>query len=294
MSNAPNAIPKTVNQILIEMLMLNVGKVSAIIETQGRTIFGQNNLLANSEINDYSLEFLELLTLLLQSGASLDRRGREFKALRQFFSNCSQQIQLRGGTMDEFVRYIQFLQRVLIDNLDADQAVDFASAREALLMLAGIFNDVLIEVFHIYLEGKESTIQAQQEELRQTSTPITEIWDGVLTLPIIGSLDSSRTMVVMEKLLSRIESDRARMVVIDVTGVMAIDTQVSHHLIQMIRAIGLMGADAILTGIRPEIARALTSLNIDLGGVTTRSKLSEGLKEAFRRLRVQVSAAGER
>lgn len=294
MSNAPNAIPKTVNQILIEMLMLNVGKVSAIIETQGRTIFGQNNLLANSEINDYSLEFLELLTLLLQSGASLDRRGREFKALRQFFSNCSQQIQLRGGTMDEFVRYIQFLQRVLIDNLDADQAVDFASAREALLLLAGIFNDVLIEVFHIYLEGKESTIQAQQEELRQTSTPITEIWDGVLTLPIIGSLDSSRTMVVMEKLLSRIESDRARMVVIDVTGVMAIDTQVSHHLIQMIRAIGLMGADAILTGIRPEIARALTSLNIDLGGVTTRSKLSEGLKEAFRRMRVQVSAAGER
>jgi len=294
MSNAPNAIPKTVNQILIEMLMLNVGKVSAIIETQGRTIFGQNNLLANSEINDYSLEFLELLTLLLQSGANLDRRGREFKALRQFFSNCSQQIQLRGGTMDEFVRYIQFLQRVLIDNLDADQAVDFASAREALLLLAGIFNDVLVEVFHIYLEGKESTIQAQQEELRQTSTPITEIWDGVLTLPIIGSLDSSRTMVVMEKLLSRIESDRARMVVIDVTGVMAIDTQVSHHLIQMIRAIGLMGADAILTGIRPEIARALTSLNIDLGGVTTRSKLSEGLKEAFRRLRVQVSAAGER
>ena len=294
MSNAPNAIPKTVNQILIEMLMLNVGKVSTIIETQGRTIFGQNNLLANSEINDYSLEFLELLTLLLQSGASLDRRGREFKALRQFFSNCSQQIQLRGGTMDEFVRYIQFLQRVLIDNLDADQAVYFASARDALLMLAGIFNDVLVEVFHIYLEGKESTIQAQQEELRQTSTPITEIWDGVLTLPIIGSLDSSRTMVVMEKLLSRIESDRARMVVIDVTGVMAIDTQVSHHLIQMIRAIGLMGADAILTGIRPEIARALTSLNIDLGGVTTRSKLSEGLKEAFRRMRVQVSAAGER
>lgn len=294
MSSAPNATPKTVNQILIEMLMLNVGKVSAIIETQGRTIFGQNNLLANSEINDYSLEFLELLTLLLQSGANLDRRGREFKALRQFFSNCSQQIQLRGGTMDEFVRYIQFLQRVLIDNLDADQAVDFASAREALLLLAGIFNDVLVEVFHIYLEGKERTIQAQQEELRQTSTPITEIWDGVLTLPIIGSLDSSRTMVVMEKLLSRIESDRARMVVIDVTGVMAIDTQVSHHLIQMIRAIGLMGADAILTGIRPEIARALTSLNIDLGGVTTRSKLSEGLKEAFRRMRVQVSAAGER
>ena len=116
----------------------------------------------------------------------------------------------------------------------------------------------------------------------------------MLTLPIIGSLDSSRTMIVMEKLLSRIESDRARVVVIDVTGVMAIDSQVSHHLIQMIRATGLMGATAILTGIRPEIARALTSLNIDLSSVTTRSKLSEGLKEAFRQLSIEVSRPGSK
>jgi rsbT co-antagonist protein RsbR len=93
----------------------------------------------------------------------------------------------------------------------------------------------------------------------------------------------------MENLLGRIEAERARVIVIDVTGVHAIDTQVSHHLIQMIRAVGLMGAEAILTGIRPEIARSLTSLNIDLGQVTTRSKLSEGLKEAFRRLNITVS-----
>jgi rsbT co-antagonist protein RsbR len=116
---------------------------------------------------------------------------------------------------------------------------------------------------------------------RETSTPITEIWDGVLTLPIIGTLDSSRTVSVMEKLLSRIEKERARVVVMDITGVVAIDSQVSHHLVQMMHAIGLMGAMAILTGIRPEIARALTSLNIDLGGVVTRSTLAEGLKEAF-------------
>ena len=107
-------------------------------------------------------------------------------------------------------------------------------------------------------------------------------------LPVIGTLDSSRTLVVMESLLSRIEADRAKVVVIDVTGVLAIDSQVSHHLIQMIRAIGLMGAEAILTGIRPEIARALTNLNIDLGDVITRSSLSEGLKEAFLRLNIEA------
>lgn len=284
---------KTTNQILIEQLMQNVGKISAIIEKQGQSIFGQKNLLSNNEINDYSLEFLELLTMLLHAGDKVDRRGAEYKALRQFFANFSQQIQVRGGDMDEFVRYVHFLQRVFLENLEADKTVNFEKAREILMLLGMIFNDIILDVFHIYLEGKEKTIQAQQEELRQISTPITEIWDGVLTLPIIGSLDSSRTMIVMEKLLSRIESDRARVVVIDVTGVMAIDSQVSHHLIQMIRATGLMGATAILTGIRPEIARALTSLNIDLSAVTTRSKLSEGLKEAFRQLNIEVSRPGK-
>lgn len=285
---------KTTNQVLIEQLMLNVGKLSAIIEKQGQSIFGHKNLLSNNEINDYSLEFLELLTMLLHAGEKVDRRGAEYKALRQFFANFSQQIQVRGGDMDEFVRYVHFLQSTFLENLETDKSVSFDKSREILMLLGTIFNDIILEVFHIYLETKEKTIQAQQEELKQTSTPITEIWEGVLTLPIIGSLDSSRTMIVMEKLLSRIESDRARVVVIDVTGVMAIDSQVSHHLIQMIRATGLMGATAILTGIRPEIARALTSLNIDLSSVTTRSKLSEGLKEAFRQLSIEVSRPGSK
>jgi len=268
--------------------MLNVGKISAVIEQQGEKIFGQAKLLSKEEINDYSLEFLELIVILLQSGNHLDRRGSEFKALRKFFTSFSQQIQARGSNLDEFVRYIQFLQRVFLDNLEADTTVDFVQSREILLLLASIFNDIILDVFHVYLEEKERTIQAQQEELRQTSTPIAEIWDGVLTLPIIGTLDSTRTMMVMENLLSRIQAERAKVVVLDVTGVMAIDSQVSHHLIQMIRAVGLMGADAVLTGIRPEIARSLTSLNIDLGGVTTRATLSEGLKEAFRRLKIEV------
>ncbi len=287
----PAPTRRTTNQILIDLLMLNVGKISAIIEQQGPRIFGQTNLLSKEEINDYSLEFLELIVMLLQVGSQLDRRSAEFNALRKFFTTFSQQIQVRGSNLDEFVRYIQFLQRVFLDNLEADATIDFTQSREILLLLGAIFNDIILDVFHVYLEEKERTIQAQQEELRQTSTPITEIWDGVLTLPIIGTLDSTRTMMVMENLLSRIEAERARVVVIDVTGVMAIDSQVSHHLIQMIRAVGLMGAEAILTGIRPEIARSLTSLNIDLGEVTTRATLSEGLKEAFRRLRVEVRQA---
>lgn len=282
---------KNTNQLLIEQIMTKVATISQNIEKRGQSIFGQGNLLAIDEINDYSLEFLELFILLLQAGEKVDRRGSEYKALRQFFSNFSQQIQIRGGNLEEFVRYIHFMQEVFLDNLEADNTVDFQQTREILLLLASVFNDIILDVFHVYLAEKERTIQAQQEELKHTSTPITEIWDGVLTLPIIGTLDSSRTMSVMENMLSRIEEERAKVVVIDVTGVQAIDSQVSHHLVQMIRAVGLMGAKAILTGIRPEIARAITSLNIDLSMVSTRSTLSDGLKEAFNLLGITVHAA---
>jgi len=278
----------TVSEILIDQLKTNMGHMAMLIEEQGRALFGNGQTLSDDDIAEYTHEFLELFIGWLQSGAKLGQRGPEFRALEQFFANFARQIQARGGSLDAFVRYVHALQRVLIEDLEESEAYDFEQSREVLLLLARIFNQLVLDVFHIYLEAKERTIQAQQEELRHTSTPITEIWDGVLTLPIIGTLDSSRTMTVMEKLLSRIEADRARVVVLDVTGVQVIDSQVSHHLIQMVRAVGLMGAQAILTGIRPDIARAITSLNIDLSMVNTRSTLSEGLKEAFRALGIVV------
>lgn len=272
------------NKILLKLFMTQIGSISNVIEERGKTIFAKENILTIDEINDYSLELLELLVNILHAGDEIDRRGPEYKALRRFFTEFSHQIQVRGGSLDEFLRYTQFLQQVFIQGLEADDELSFEQTRSVLVLVANIFNDITMDVFHAYLDEKERTIQAQQEEIRETSTPITEIWDGVLTLPIIGTLDSSRTVAVMQKLLARIETERARVVLMDITGVIAIDSQVSHHLVQMLRAVGLMGARAILTGIRPEIARALTSLNIDLGDVVTRSTLAEGLKEAFHHL----------
>lgn len=286
---------------LKDLLKLQIGTLSETIEREGRTIFGgSNNLLANEEITDFCLEFLQLLIALLESKDPTDDSSPQFHALEMFFNNLSKQILVRGGRVEDLVRFNQFMQRTLIETLEKeDQALvkggkqavrqDFQELKEILLFLSSTFNELDLAVFQAYLEEKERTIYAQEAELRETATPITQIWDGVLTLPIIGTLDSSRTMLVMEALLNRIAQDRAQAVVMDLTGVKNIDSQVSHHLIQMVRAVQLMGSDAILTGIRPEIARALTSLNIDLGGVTTRASLSDGLKEAFRRMNIQVT-----
>lgn len=279
---------KSTNQLLVELFMTQIGTISQRIEGHGKDIFVTENLLRSEEINDYSLEFLELLVNLLHSSDEIDRFSPEYKALSQFFKEFSHQIQVRGGKIEEFLLYTQFMQNSFLDGLKSDANLTFDETRSVMQLIASIFNDVTMDVFEVYLRDKENTIRAQQQEIRETSTPITEIWDGVLTLPIIGTLDSSRTVAVMEKLLSRIEQERARVVVMDITGVVAIDSQVSHHLVQMMHAIGLMGALAILTGIRPEIARALTSLNIDLGGVITRSTLAEGLKEAFAYLGIKT------
>lgn len=275
---------------LIEQLKLQVGQLSAAIEREGESVFGSSNLLSRDEITDASTEFLELIVMLLDTKNPLATDQPEFEALVGFFRNLSRQLLARGGQIEDFVRYIQFVQRCFLEILEEEKGVGFDDSRGVLLLLSSLFNELMLAVFRAYLDEKEKTIHAQQDELRETATPITEIWDGVLTLPIIGTLDSSRTMLVMESLLNRIAADRANVVVMDITGVRRIDSQVSHHLIQMVRAIQLMGADAILTGIRPEIARALTSLNIDLGNVTTRASLADGLKEAFRRLGVAVTA----
>lgn len=280
---------KNTSKILIELLKLQIGHVSQRIEQEGQLVFGGSNLLEPDEIADLSVQFLQLLVALLESRDPDDDASPQFHALEMFFNNLSKQILVRGGRIEDLVRYIQFMQHTLIDALGEDQNTKVEDARAILLYLSSLFNELVLAVFQAYLSEKERTIWAQEAELRETSTPITEIWDGVLTLPIIGTLDSSRTMIVMEALLNRIASERANAVVMDLTGVKNIDSQVSHHLIQMVRAIQLMGAEAILTGIRPEIARALTSLNIDLGNVTTRATLSDGLKEAFRRMDIQVS-----
>lgn len=277
------------NITLIEQLKLQVGNIAAKIEQQGQTVFGNANIMSSDEITDFSIEFLELMVVLLDSRNPLDHNQPAFQALQTFFGNMSKQILVRGGKMEDFVRYMQFLQRTFIESLGQDENVSNEDMRSILLLLSSVFNELTLAIFDTYLQEKERTIDAQQAELRETSTPITEIWDGVLTLPIIGTLDSSRTMLIMEALLNRIAAERASAVVMDVTGVHTVDSQVSHHMIQMVRAIQLMGATAILTGIRPEIARAMTSLNIDLGNVTTRASLSDGLKEAFRILGIHVS-----
>lgn len=285
-----NAEEQALTEKLKALFSHKIGDIAPALERPARQYFGgANALLDDHELSDLGLETQYLIAGLLASEDPFSRSTAEYRAIESFFTNLARKLLIRGGNIEDVVRYIQSLQNVLIHALEQDAGIEFRKSRSVLLFFSNHFVELTLAVFRAYLDQKDETIRSQESELRETATPITEIWDGVLTLPIIGALNSSRTMLLMEALLGRISSEHVRVVVMDLTGVSSIDSQVSYHLIQMVRAIKLMGAEAILTGIRPEIARALTTLNINLGDICTRGSLSDGLKEAFQRLGIHVT-----
>ena len=280
---------RQVTQRLEELFNARVEGVADWLEEPARAQFRrEQEVLDDDEIRDHSLELQELIGELLRSDEPFSNASEAHRALEQFFVGLANKALARGASIDALVHYVQTLQRRLIEGLEALNEVPFTRSRSTLAFFSDHFVEILLAVFRTYLDYKEETIQAQESELREAATPITEIWSGVLTLPLIGSLDSERTVHIMDALLNRIARDHSSVVVLDLTGVSGMDSEVSRHLIQMVRAVRLMGAEAILTGIRPEIARSLTQLEIDLGDVMTRGNLADGLQQAFHLIGVKV------
>jgi rsbT co-antagonist protein RsbR len=160
---------------------------------------------------------------------------------------------------------------------DADALADEIWAATTLLDTLGLFTT------EVYLKGREEIIRRQQQEMLELSTPVVELWDGVLALPLIGTLDSARTQVVMENLLHRIVETGAAIAIIDITGVPTVDTLVAQHLLKTVAAARLMGADCIISGIRPQIAQTIVHLGVELGSVVTKATLADAFAIALQR-----------
>ncbi|MEU2114231.1 STAS domain-containing protein [Streptomyces sp. NPDC016459] len=135
--------------------------------------------------------------------------------------------------------------------------------------------------FSTYVEGREEIIRRQSRQLLEISTPVVRLWDRVLAVPLIGTLDTARTQIVMENLLEAIQRDEAQVAIIDITGVPTVDTAVAHHLMQTVNAVRLMGADCVISGIRPPIAQIIAQLGIDLSAILTRATLADALAAAI-------------
>ncbi|MEO6595400.1 MAG: STAS domain-containing protein [Planctomycetota bacterium] len=243
----------------------------------------KGKLVGDDELRAQAQELLRLLRETTQRGdfdaALADQKG----AIQQFLAELSRQRVMQGFTSDQTATFVFSLKRPLFARLRQELGNSAEALADAMWSATQVLDSLGLATVREYQRSREDVIARQQQELLELSTPVVKLWEGVLALPMIGTLDSSRTQIVMESLLQRIVETGSEIAIIDITGVPTVDTLVAQHLLKTVTAIRLMGADCIISGVRPQIAQTIVHLGVDLAGVTTKATLADALTLALKR-----------
>ncbi len=227
--------------------------------------------------------------LLLGNVSDIERP--EWSSVRNLLADLSRQRALQGFTPSETATFVFSLKRPLFDRIRNEFASDPAALAEELWTATALLDQLGLYTTEIYQKSREQVIHRQQQEMLELSTPVVELWKGVLALPLIGTLDSARTQIVMQNLLEAIVNKSAGIAIIDITGVPTVDTLVAQHLLKTVAAARLMGAECIISGIRPQIAQTIIHLGVELGTVSTKATLAAALQMSLRKLGYTVTAS---
>jgi len=242
--------------------------------------------IADSEV---SAQATELLTLMSQAMASsTDISTDAWLPVRKMLEHLSTTRALQGFSSSETATFVISLKKPVFEQIRKVWKDDAAAVADATWTVTELVDALGMVTIQAFQKSREAVIVRQQEDLLELSTPVVKLWDGVLALPMIGTLDSSRTQVVMEALLQRIVETGSEVAIIDITGVPTVDTLVAQHLLKTVTAIRLMGADCIISGIRPQIAQTIVHLGIELRGVITKATLADALAVALDRSGLMV------
>jgi rsbT co-antagonist protein RsbR len=256
----------------------------------------QEELLGNrgsvrGDDRELAERFLRDLGEATRRGNGADTERPEWSAVRELLSDFSRSRARQGFTPSETATFVFSLKQPLFDRLRQEIGKDPEALASELSQATLLLDRLGLYTTEVHQKTREEVISRQQQELLELSTPVVQLWDGVLALPLIGTLDSSRTQVVMESLLQRIVETGAGIAIIDITGVPTVDTLVAQHLLKTVSAARLMGADCIISGIRPQIAQTIVHLGVALGDVTTKATLASALALALARLGLTVTRA---
>nr|WP_186351174.1 STAS domain-containing protein [Pseudomonas poae] len=252
---------------------------------------GATRNLKGDDVKQQTGDFLNLLVDALHNGGSQNINHENWAQTRLFLEKLSHSRALVGQDSQQTASFIFALKGPVFALLQREYANDGAQLAEQLWEVSELLDGLGMHTIRTFQKSREAVIKRQQEELLELSTPVVKLWDGVLALPMIGTLDSQRTQVVMESLLQRIVDTGSEIAIIDITGVPTVDTLVAQHLLKTVTAIRLMGADCIISGVRPQIAQTIVHLGLDLQGVVTKANLADALALALKRLGVNISKA---
>ena len=283
-SRLPDILRKHESQLLTDWL-----------REQQSSMGRRREMLSDRELEAQSRELLGLLRTAAQAG-SLDgvRSAPEWAPVRDMLGGVSRSRGLQGFTPAETASFVFSLRGPLSLKIRDQLGGDSNQLFEELRQTGELIDRLGLYTTEVFQKSREDVIQRQQQDMLELSTPVVKLWEGVLALPMIGTLDSSRTQVVMESLLQRIVETGAQVAILDITGVPTVDTLTAQHLIKTVTAARLMGADCIISGIRPQIAQTIVHLGVDLGDVVTKATLADAFAVAMKRLGMAVvrSTAG--
>ncbi|PHV18114.1 anti-anti-sigma factor [Janthinobacterium sp. BJB303] len=239
--------------------------------------------IAENELRQQAAQFLPLLARALESGDAFDIEGNAWDDTRQLLSEMSQSRVRQGYSPIDTASFVFALKEPLFAYLRKEITAQPEQLGDAIVATSKLFDELGLLTIAIYQKAREQVILRQQQELLELSTPVVQLWQNVLALPLIGTLDSARTQVVMESLLQKIVDTGALIAIIDITGVPTVDTLVAQHLLKTIAAARLMGADCIISGIRPQIAQTIVHLGVNLEDVITKATLADAFVVALKR-----------
>jgi len=249
----------------------------------------RRELLKEQDLKDQSQCFLELFVSALESNS--DSSTPSWKLVKEMLHETSKSRARLGFTPKETAIFVFSLKQPLFTLLQKRNQSDAKQLASELWEISVLVDELGLYTAEIHQQHREEVILRQQQEVLELSTPVVQLWESVLALPLIGTLDSARTQIVMETLLQRIVETSAKIAVIDITGVPTVDTLVAQHLMKTVSAARLMGADCIISGIRPQIAQTIVHLGVDLNDIVTKSTLAAAFQMALEQLGAKVTMA---
>ena len=251
----------------------------------------RRDLMDDTQLQAQSSELLRSIAGAARNGNVTDIGGSEWSAVRDRLSEISAGRAKMGFSPSETATFVFSLKQPLFARLRKDLGKDPEALFNELWNTSLLIDRLGLVTTEAFIQAKEQMIVKQAEEMLELSTPVVKLWQGIVAIPLIGTLDSNRTQVVMESLLSTIVATNSRVAIIDITGVPAVDTLVAQHLLKTITAAKLMGAECILSGIRPQIAQTIVHLGINLSEVITKASMADALAVALQKTgRVIVKA----